>query len=169
MPRQESPLYGLDTIAPYHLIWLIRIGSGALVGRPSFLGTRWIRGRYSFPGTSWIRGRRSLRRGGLPPGLFHRVSKERLPAYARGRDFERRTRKPLPDSLRRLRISFFPRFGGILNPGGNTLKKGRGRMVIPPGPISIHHNTRRGKNGPYGNKERTSDLCDHKKSKKKTK
>lgn len=62
-------------------------------------------------------------RCGLSSGLFQ-VPKDRLPAYARVIYFER-TRKPLPDSLRRLRIYFFPsqaRFGGILKPARETLK-----------------------------------------------
>lgn len=45
-------------------------------------------------------------RCGLSSGLFQ-VPKDRLPAYARVIYFER-TRKPLPDSLRRLLIYFFP-------------------------------------------------------------
>jgi hypothetical protein len=69
-------------------------------------------------------------RCGLSSGLFQ-VPKDRLPAYARGIYFER-TRKPLPDSLRRLLIYFFPRFGGILKPARETLKKRIRRIVTPP-------------------------------------
>ncbi|KAL5057343.1 hypothetical protein RYX36_028947 [Vicia faba] len=54
---------------------------------------------------------------------------------ARGISFER-TRKPLPDSLRRLRIYFFPRFGGILKPARETLKKRIRRIVTPPAPLA---------------------------------
>jgi hypothetical protein len=71
-------------------------------------------------------------RCGLSSGLFQ-VPKDRLPAYARGIFFER-TRKPLPDSLRRLQIYFFPRFGGILKPARETLKKRIRR--IPPAPLA---------------------------------
>jgi len=83
-------------------------------------------------------------RCGLSSGLFQ-VPKDRLPAYARVIYFER-TRKPLPDSLRRLRIYFFPsqaRFGGILKPARETLKKRKG-LSPPPGPTSIHHHRCRG-------------------------
>ncbi|CAL5185207.1 unnamed protein product [Lathyrus oleraceus] len=80
---------------------------------------------------------------GSPPGCSKSLKID-SPAYARGIYFER-TRKPLPDSLRRLLIYFFPRFGGILKPARETLKKRIRRIVTPPpGPTSIHHHRCRG-------------------------